>query len=276
MTAMFAFEAVRMICFFLETNLFSTKNRFVADITFISSTSEFIKALIDFFTFGFGGFFDFSLFLLKKQSSVKKHHKTKANPMAGKFGGGGKKCSKCDKAVFAAEGISWEKKLYHPKCFSCEYNDTCGKLVPSKANIWEGKLYCTKHFKEGGFAEEQRKVKKTTKTESKKVDKRFNKFGGGGNKCYVCDKSVFSAEQVSFEKKAYHPNCFKCKHCGHKMKNTGAEKHLPDGPDGHMDVYCKKCFKEQRLNRANVITHKDEPKEETKQESNTKLALPLQ
>ena len=40
---------------------------------------------------------------------------------------------------------------------------------------------------------------------------------GGGNKCMVCKKTVFHNEQIAYEGKFVHENCFKCSICNKKM-----------------------------------------------------------
>jgi cysteine/glycine-rich protein len=162
-----------------------------------------------------------------------------------RFGGGGQKCSVCEKTVYAAETIAYEKKPYHADCFKCS---TCGKkMTPSGAAIFEDKLHCSKCFEAGGYrtkqaATAQRVVKTTTSSGP-------SKFGGGGSKCYTCQTTVYAAEAISYEKKAFHGDCFKCRNCSKKLSPSGAEaKHIGD----EIEVYCKKCWGELGLNRANV------------------------
>jgi len=166
-----------------------------------------------------------------------------------KFGGGGTKCHVCDKTVYAAETVSYEKKPFHATCFKCCECDK--KVTPSGCGMFEDKLYCTQCFAKGGYAKKQVATHKTS-SEPKQYDNRFAKFGGGGNKCVVCTKTVYPAEQLSFEKNIFHIACFKCSHegCskGGKPITVNDAQYTKDGDV--LTVYCNKCFGELGLNRA--------------------------
>jgi cysteine/glycine-rich protein len=185
-------------------------------------------------------------FRSKQLATVKKEGTGAASSSSGpsKFGGGGNKCVKCEKTVYAAETVSFEKQAYHADCFKC---DTCSKVMTaSGAAVYESQLLCTKCFKDGGYERKQansaREYKPTTSSGP-------SKFGGGGSKCYGCGNTVYAAETLSYEKKAFHGDCFKCKNCGKKMNSSGAEaKHTGD----EIEVYCKKCWGDLGLNRAHI------------------------
>lgn len=186
----------------------------------------------------------------QKQRNVKWQPKASSggSAIASKFGGGGTKCTACDKTVFQAEQLTFEKKPYHAECMKCT---TCSKkLKPAGAASFEDALFCTKCFETGGYAQKQRNVKWTAKEGSSSATS--SKFGGGGNKCKSCDKTVYPAETVSFEKQFFHAECFTCKECNLKLKVSTAEGyHIPDGDrKGDIDVYCKQCFQSKNLHRA--------------------------
>jgi cysteine/glycine-rich protein len=161
-----------------------------------------------------------------------------------KFGGGGNKCVKCDKTVYAAETVSFEKAAYHADCFRC---DICTKLMnASGAAVYESQLLCTKCFKDGGY---ERKQANTARDYKPSASAAPSKFGGGGAKCYSCGTTVYAAETLSYEKKPFHGDCFKCKNCSKKLQPSGAEaKHTGDD----IEVYCKKCWGDLGLNRAQL------------------------
>jgi len=161
-----------------------------------------------------------------------------------KFGGGGQKCTVCDKTVYAAETVAYEKKPYHGECFKCS---VCSKkMTPSGAALFEEKLFCTKCFEVGGYRTKQAATaSRATGTGSSAAGP--SKFGGGGAKCYDCQKTVYAAEAISYEKKSFHSDCFKCKNCTKKLSPSGAEaRHTGD----EIEVYCRKCWGELGLNRA--------------------------
>jgi len=151
-----------------------------------------------------------------------------------KFGGGGAKCKICNKTSYPAETIQFEKVPYHADCFRCK---SCDKKMEnaSKAQAFEEEIYCTKCFSREGFAQKQKKVTWTKKeTTSSAV---ASKFGGGGNPCTICSKTVYTAEALSFEKKIYHAACFACSLCEKKMTQSSAASFEDQ-------IICTKCFKD--------------------------------
>lgn len=158
-----------------------------------------------------------------------------SNSIASKFGGGGTPCTVCATTVYSAEQISFEKKVYHPDCFQCT---TCSKKMnPSDGAQYESTLYCRKCFQDGGFAVKQATSKSTGSSKSNAL---ASKFGGGGTPCAICSKTVYPAEQLSYDKKAYHSNCFKCAICSKKMTVSNANTwQEPDNPE---QIICDKCW----------------------------------
>jgi len=155
--------------------------------------------------------------------------------MSGRYGGGGNACVICEKVAYPAETIQYEKKAYHIECFKCS---DCGKKMegPAQAANFDGVLFCKQCFQKGGYHQKQRNVV-WTKAENLSPDAASapSKFGGGGVKCTVCEKTVYAAETVSFEKKPYHGECFKCTTCTKKMTPAGAAVF-------EEKLYCSKCF----------------------------------
>lgn len=190
-----------------------------------------------------------------RQKQVATASKTPAQPgsssaVASKFGGGGTKCVKCDKTVYAAETVSFEKAAYHAECFKC---DSCTKVIQSAsgAAVFENLLLCVKCFKDGGYKQKQTNTVKEYKPST--TSSAPSKFGGGGQKCYECNATVYAAEAISYEKKLFHSDCLKCKNCSKKVSPSGSEAKRT-GDD--IEVYCKKCWGELGLNRASVALKK--------------------
>lgn len=89
----------------------------------------------------------------------------------------------------------------------------------------------------------------------------IREYGGGGVKCYVCGKTVYAGEKITFEKHTYHVKCFKCDVCGNKMTTSSANhfsletnEHAKklgidyDEKNGAKDLaICKKCFGEKQV-----------------------------
>lgn len=193
-----------------------------------------------------------------KQLQSTKTWKSTGGGGSSKFGGGGAKCALCGKTVYMGEQVTYEKKVYHPKCLKC---DTCGKILqPAQTDSYEGKNYCHKCFATGGFANKQSKVKWK---KGQNAGGGSGKYGGGGVKCYNCGKTVYAGEKVTFEKHTYHVKCFKCDICGNKM-TTSSANHFSLETDEHAkklgieyeekkwslprDVaICRKCFGEKNV-----------------------------
>lgn len=194
-----------------------------------------------------------SLGFAQKQRKVKWEKKTPtgAAPAASKFGGGGTKCKICDKTVYAAETVQFEKGSYHAECMKCK--DCDKKITPSNTNKLDDILYCSKCFESNGHRARQAKVVKSSTATTNTVDPRFAKFGGaGGTPCHVCTKGVYPAETVAFEKQTFHEDCFVCQQmkpsaegeetqCKTRLKPQTAQYNKEDGS---ITLYCKKCWEE--------------------------------
>jgi len=67
-------------------------------------------------------------------------------------------------------------------------------------------------------------------------------FGGGGNKCHSCTKTVYANEQILYDSKYYHTTCFKCTKC--RTTPTLQNVAMIAG-----DMFCKPCFKKKFAER---------------------------
>lgn len=200
---------------------------------------------------------------LQTSSASKKWKQTTGGSSGGtgskKYGGGGKKCFVCAKTVYSAEAVHFEKHVYHEKCLICT---DCQVLIKNvnQLNIYDDKLKCKKCWKDNLYSTKQTVVARKQTSKVKKVDKRFKQFGGGGTKCVKCDKTVYPAETIRFEKNAYHSGCFKCLECDVKLKvGTATYKKQPDGS---IKIYCSQCFNVLGLGRATINKHDDIPPQE--------------
>jgi cysteine/glycine-rich protein len=185
----------------------------------------------------------------QKQKNVVWTPSADANAAApSKFGGGGSKCTVCDKTVYAAETVSYEKKPYHGECFKC--SNCVKKISPSGAAMFEEKLFCSKCFADGGYRQKQ--VATASKTPAQPGSSAASsKFGGGGNKCVKCDKTVYAAETVSFEKAAYHAECFKCDSCTKIIQSSSGAAVFESL------LLCVKCFKDGGYKQKQTNTVKE-------------------
>lgn len=69
-------------------------------------------------------------------------------------------------------------------------------------------------------------------------------FGGGGEKCAVCFKTVYQAERTLADGRPFHHACFRCVTCACKLTLSSFER-IEDGR-----LYCKAHFMQQRLERS--------------------------
>nr|AFK10997.1 cysteine and glycine-rich protein 1-like isoform 1 [Callorhinchus milii] len=58
---------------------------------------------------------------------------------------------------------------------------------------------------------------------------------GGGNKCGVCQKNVYFAEEMQCDGKSYHKSCFLCMVCKKNLDSTTIAVHQDE-------IYCKSCY----------------------------------
>lgn len=161
-------------------------------------------------------------------------------------GGGGMPCAKCSKTVYSGEALSYESKIYHPDCLTCA---DCGKKcdIISLGGAYENQTVCKPCWTKGGYAQKQRDAgTKTFPGAKPSVASKFANLGGGGNKCFVCEKTVYPAETIQFNQHPYHANCFACCNCG-----TGIQQ-LSQAEGKGDKVYCGKCFQTLGLWRADA------------------------
>jgi len=186
-----------------------------------------------------------------KQTATKHESKTTSKPAAsgsGRWGGGGVPCEKCAKTCYQGEKVQYDKKIYHPKCFTCK---NCTKKISSTSNAakFEDKnvtphvysLYCTKCFANLNLTSKQTKVVWTKSTTTTTTAGTSSIYGGGGSKCLVCTKTVFNAEQVKVGPNFYHPGCAECFHC--KKKHTTFLYYKAENR-----TVCSKCWTTERYN----------------------------
>lgn len=212
-----------------------------------------------------------TLRLNAEQAKVKWHKGQHAGSSkgSGKWGGGGKPCTKCGKTVHVGEQVKFEGGIYHPACFTCKQCHK--KLNTSEAKLFKLKvagkedfymnIYCDKHWKSNGLSalQSQSASKKWTKSTTS-GGTGSKKYGGGGAKCHVCGKTVYAAEQISYDKKVYHAKCLKCTDCGTLIKNVSKIKIFED------KLKCSKCWKDKQyaMKQAKVKSHKSDDKKKKK------------
>lgn len=169
-----------------------------------------------------------------------------ANPNASRYGGGGIKCTTCDKTCYPAETVIFDKLPYHKDCLAC--SECSAKCTLVTANKFDGKILCKQCWDRGNYAMKQTQIKWEKKEDAPAAtggSAKFATLGGGGTKCTNCNKTVYSAEQVVYETLPYHKQCFTCTNCATKLEAVSAQ-HKDKKP------YCGKCFQDLGLWRADA------------------------
>ncbi|CAF4072656.1 unnamed protein product, partial [Rotaria sp. Silwood2] len=92
------------------------------------------------------------------------------------------KCAQCFKSISVGKSIIYNEKTYHSDCFRC---GQCNKVITdSKFHIENSNPCCTKCYNDY-FAPH----------------------------CEQCFKSISIGRSIIFDKKTYHPDCFRCNQC---------------------------------------------------------------
>ncbi|CAF1310097.1 unnamed protein product [Adineta steineri] len=63
-------------------------------------------------------------------------------------------------------------------------------------------------------------------------------WGGGGEVCPRCQKTVYPAEKLLACSASWHKGCFKCKTCNGILT-------LSNYKDFSQDVYCRSCYQDK-------------------------------
>merc|ERR1712080_644551 len=158
--------------------------------------------------------------------------------MGGKWGGGGTKCYKCSKTAYGGEQVSFDKMIFHVKCFTCVAHN--GKIAQSEGfkhkepTDEKYSIYCRKCASDKGLNRKQTKVTWTKKATSSGGGS--SKYGGGNIKCHTCSKTVYQGELLKYESMPFHPNCLICHDCS--TKKSVAQM----GGKFENNIFCTKCW----------------------------------
>ncbi|XP_054761857.1 cysteine and glycine-rich protein 1-like isoform X1 [Lytechinus pictus] len=170
--------------------------------------------------------------------------------------GGGRKCSRCGKTVYAAEEIKTNSFSYHKLCHRCFLCDT--GLDSKTVSPHDDELYCKKcharkfgikgiGFGIGGGAlgmdegEQLGNVPDPSLRGAPAIAAAYahsdltGVSGTGGDRCPRCGGSVYAAEKKIGANNTWHSKCFTCFMCNKRLDSTTlADK------DG--EIFCKGCY----------------------------------
>eukprot|EP00900_Chrysochromulina_parva_P014198 jgi/Chrpa1/2277/Chrysochromulina_OHIO_Genome00005676-RA len=190
-------------------------------------------------------------------------------------GGGGEKCTICNKTVYAAERAAANGKPYHKECFRCA---TCNVKLTNNfcVDANSGALLCKPHFMQNvrenpavaGKADSARResimpvpeespatapapkpppapapapapapppAAPPTPAPAAPAAPAASRFGGGGQKCARCGKTVYAAEMAMAQGDMYHKDCMRCLTCNVKLGG----QYCADANGG---LFCKPHF----------------------------------
>ncbi|XP_074641249.1 cysteine and glycine-rich protein 1-like [Tubulanus polymorphus] len=180
--------------------------------------------------------------------------------------GGGKKCLRCGKSVYANEEIIAAGGSFHKRgCFTCK---DCNKSLDSNT-VAERKgeevneIYCKscygKNFGPTGYGygggagaltntgatyhyvtAYRTAIHQSLQVRNFPIQLAAMPQFGGGKKCVRCCKSVYSNEEIIAAGGSFHKRgCFTCKECNKSLdSNTVAERK----GDEVNEIYCKGCY----------------------------------
>ena len=184
-------------------------------------------------------------------------------------GGGGEKCTICNKTVYAAERAAANGKPYHKECFRCA---TCNVKLTNNfcVDANSGALLCKPHFMQNvrenpavaGKADSARResimpvpeespapapapmpapapapapAPPPTPAPAAPAAPAASRFGGGGQKRARCGKTVYAAEMAMAQGDMYHKECMRCLTCNVKLGG----QYCADANGG---LFCKPHF----------------------------------
>lgn len=163
------------------------------------------------------------------------------NKVATKLGTAAPKCYVCSKSVYKAEEMIAINQTWHLTCFTCggTNKDGCRKVLKRNGYVdHDSQPYCpachSKLFRSTSPSPAGAGAAKAS------PPKPTLKFGTTAPKCYLCDKSVFKAEEQIAVGQTWHKTCFTC---GGK-NSDGCKRVLK--LDGYLDhdkePYCNACY----------------------------------
>ena len=168
-----------------------------------------------------------------------------------RYGGGGEPCDACGKTVYLAERVLANRCTFHKGCLKCS---TCGKKLTVSDWFLEGTtIYCKAHLLHKRKSEPEVAGRTDASHSSAAVAAtvaapsttsapaagaaapcrpRGMSFGGGGERCCRCEKTVYAAERATADGGVWHKNCFRCTTCGTLLGPSGW------GKDAAGALYC--------------------------------------
>ncbi|XP_064634361.1 muscle LIM protein Mlp84B-like [Lineus longissimus] len=187
--------------------------------------------------------------------------------------GGGPLCEVCEKPVFFNEERKLKGASYHTTCFKCT---ECLKTLDSTTVAeHQDELYCKtchrKKFGPKGFGFGANLCTDSGQSEKKRsssANPRSAMYGGGGEKCPRCEKTVYHAEKVNCMNKVWHKSCLRCALCEHVVDSRTAREH-------DNDLFCQNCYAKEFGPKGAQFSGTTGPDGEPREEVQEKKVNPL-
>ena len=133
------------------------------------------------------------------------------------------KCPKCEGAVFEAEKLLYNGRLFHQSCFSC--SSCTVKLDSLNAYSISGRVHCKVCYNNN-----QALQRPSTPKSMMAID------ASDPSACPRCGCKVYEAEKMMSKSRLFHKQCFTCSQCKHTLDYSNCM----EGPNS--EIYCKTCY----------------------------------
>jgi hypothetical protein len=187
------------------------------------------------------------------------------------------KCCKCLKIILNGQYINYNDKMFHPNCFRC---DNCNKVITDKEfPTHDGKPCCVQCYDEHFSSKCVYCLKSISNAKSiiyndKKyhedcfrcgqcdkvmTDSKFhtNNSKPCCNQCYdqifapncsKCLEKISVGKSIIYDKKSFHPDCFRCGECDKVMNDSkfhtaNSKPCCAQCYDQYFTPQCQKCLK---------------------------------
>ncbi|KAF5402466.1 hypothetical protein PHET_03921 [Paragonimus heterotremus] len=120
-------------------------------------------------------------------------------------------CYACGRKVYMTEMLRVMDRIYHKSCFKCQ--KCCTTLNLENYQVLDGAPFCKAHYKQLMNTRECEIIHSRNcgviGPSSVTITETYN--------CPACSTPVDPPHSIKVQEEYYHPNCFKCTHCGRTL-----------------------------------------------------------